>query len=71
MVIALVRMEPVYMDPNTEFDNEFILVQVSTHRVPYRDHQVKWPQYTNQIQLLHSIELKSGNLNLNLNLNLN
>jgi len=35
----VIRMEPVYMDPNTEFDNEFILVQVSTHRVPYRDHQ--------------------------------
>ena len=32
----------MYLDPNTEFDNEFILVQVSTHRVQYRDHQVRY-----------------------------
>ena len=33
-------MEPVFVDPNSEFDNEFILVQISNHKVSYRDHQV-------------------------------
>ena len=39
--MEVIRMEPVFLDPNSEFDNEFVLVQISNHKVTYRDHQVK------------------------------
>lgn len=35
----VIRMEPVIIDPNTEFDNEYVLVQLSNHRVIYTDNQ--------------------------------
>ena len=35
----VIRMEPVIIDPNMEFDNEYVLVQLSNHRVIYTDNQ--------------------------------
>jgi len=35
----VIRMEPVIIDPNTEFDNEYVLIKLSQHRVTFKDHQ--------------------------------
>jgi len=35
----VIRMEPVLIDPNTEFDNEYVLIKLSQHRVSFKDPQ--------------------------------
>jgi len=37
--MAVIRMEPVIIDSNAEFDNEYVLVQLLNHRVIYTDNQ--------------------------------
>jgi len=37
--MEVIRMEPVFLQPNEEFDTEFVLVQVSSHKVTFRDNQ--------------------------------
>jgi len=37
--MTVIRMEPVIIDPNTEFDNEYVLIRLSQHRVTFKDHQ--------------------------------
>ena len=50
--MEVIRLEPVFLEPNAEFDNEYVLVQISSHKVTYRDHQV--PMQPNfQAQDLH------------------
>ena len=37
--MSVIRMEPVIIDPNTEMDNEYVLIKISQHRVSFKDHQ--------------------------------
>jgi len=37
--MTVIRMEPVIIDPNTEFDNEYVLIKLSQHRVTFKDPQ--------------------------------
>ena len=38
--MEVIRLEPIYYDPSSEFDKESVLVQISSHRVNFRDDQV-------------------------------
>jgi len=37
--MSVIRMEPVIIDPNTEMDNEYVLIKISQNRVTFKDHQ--------------------------------